>query len=950
MALIFPASPTDGQLHVAGNDVTYFYSAARGLWAVKTGSGGGGSSPGLNTVGSPEIADGSVVAADLATTGVAAATYGSATNIPQITINTKGQVTSAINVPIAAGATVVDNLTTTSATSALSAGQGVVLTAADIASGAVVGSNLVLTKNAGGTVTIDVTNLLADVKLQSGTYNAGTQALDLLLSNGSTVSVPVAQLLPVQSEMSVTGDGMTATKVKLVNDSAAPGNNMVYGTTAAGVKGWKADPAGVTVVDNLTTSSATSALSANQGVVLTGNDIASGAVAGNILTLTKNNGGTIPAITLPAGTALGTAAPVMNGVAAAGAATAASKEDHIHPSDTSRVAVVDIDNTLTQAAAGKVLDARQGAVLTAADIASGTVAGNVLTLTKNGGGTIAIDVTTLANVADLRLQSGAYNAGTQNIDFTMSDASIISVPVASLLPVSAEMSVSGTGTAADKLKLVNDSAAPGNLKVYGTDAAGVKGWKADPAAPAVMIGSGATAAAGLAPQPPAVAGTRLFLREDATYAEPAIMLGSGPTAKAGFAPQPPAVAGSSLFLREDATYAAPAAFLGSGPTAKAGFVPTPPAAAGSSLFLREDATFGATTATFEHIAQAAHGFVVKDAVYHTGAAWAKAQADTGTKPAIGIITKVIDAANFVVTYSGRAEMLGHGLTPGEYYWLSQATAGALTAVAPASGYAQSLLHVRDINNVVIDCQQIALITAGVPLAPGLFQNLPNFAADAAFVAASIDSFDGVRVAQTTAGRNIGIPSPSNPANYKAWTVFNDGTTVLKVNFTGEALINPKSSQQFVWYAGATRWEYGNSSGPRFARFTTNDSFVAPTDLIYVTGCGGGGGGGAGGSGVWPNCTSGCGGGGGGAAGSVRVPISVVRGTIYPISIGGGGAGGTGNFAAFNASGVNGNNGVAGGTSSIGALWTAPGGGGGEAGGGSQSGAGGGGQGGGGGGG
>jgi hypothetical protein len=31
------------------------------------------------------------------------------------------------------------------------------------------------------------------------------------------------------------------------------------------------------------------------------------------------------------------------------------------------------------------------------------------------------------------------------------------------------------------LKLVNDSTSPGNNKVYGTDASGVKGWKADPA-------------------------------------------------------------------------------------------------------------------------------------------------------------------------------------------------------------------------------------------------------------------------------------------------------------------------------------------------------------------------------------------------------------------------------------------------------------------------------------
>jgi hypothetical protein len=116
----------------------------------------------------------------------------------------------------------------------------------------------------------------------------------------------------------------------------------------------------------------------------------------------------------------------------------------------------------------------------------------------------------------------------------------------------------------------------------------------------------------------------------------------------------------------------------------------------------------------ETITQTAHGFGVQDTVYHTGAAWAKAQADTGTKPAIGIVTSVIDASTFIVTYQGKATIIGHGLTVGEYYWLSQATAGAITATTPTAGYAQSLLHVRDANTVVIDCQQITAVATSTP--------------------------------------------------------------------------------------------------------------------------------------------------------------------------------------------------------------------------------------------
>jgi hypothetical protein len=48
-------------------------------------------------------------------------------------------------------------------------------------------------------------------------------------------------LLAVKTQQSITSD---SSGLKLSGDSASPGNNMVYGTTGAGVKGWKADPSG----------------------------------------------------------------------------------------------------------------------------------------------------------------------------------------------------------------------------------------------------------------------------------------------------------------------------------------------------------------------------------------------------------------------------------------------------------------------------------------------------------------------------------------------------------------------------------------------------------------------------------------------------------------------------------------------------------------------------------
>ncbi|MEO0135607.1 MAG: hypothetical protein ABIK59_04895 [candidate division WOR-3 bacterium] len=54
-------------------------------------------SPPINT---DEIQDGTIIADDLSATGVTAGTYGDATNVAQITVNEKGQITNAANVAI----------------------------------------------------------------------------------------------------------------------------------------------------------------------------------------------------------------------------------------------------------------------------------------------------------------------------------------------------------------------------------------------------------------------------------------------------------------------------------------------------------------------------------------------------------------------------------------------------------------------------------------------------------------------------------------------------------------------------------------------------------------------------------------------------------------------------------------------------------------------------------
>ena len=48
----------------------------------------------------------------------------------------------------------------------------------------------------------------------------------------------------VTTALSVQGSGLSSSPIQLVNDSASPGNSMLYGTNASGVKGWYTQPSG----------------------------------------------------------------------------------------------------------------------------------------------------------------------------------------------------------------------------------------------------------------------------------------------------------------------------------------------------------------------------------------------------------------------------------------------------------------------------------------------------------------------------------------------------------------------------------------------------------------------------------------------------------------------------------------------------------------------------------
>jgi hypothetical protein len=85
----------------------------------------------------------------------------------------------------------------------------------------------------------------------------------------------------------------------------------------------------------------------------------------------------------------------------------------------------------------------------------------------------------------------------------------------------------------------------------------------------------------------------------------------------------------------------------------------------------------------ELVSQSAHGFVFGDEVYHTGSAYAKAQADTAAKAEVVGMVLGVTTNKFVLGKTGKATKTGWGLTAGAVYFLSASSAGAFTTTEPS---------------------------------------------------------------------------------------------------------------------------------------------------------------------------------------------------------------------------------------------------------------------------
>lgn len=96
--------------------------------------------------------------------------------------------------------------------------------------------------------------------------------------------------------------------------------------------------------------------------------------------------------------------------------------------------------------------------------------------------------------------------------------------------------------------------------------------------------------------------------------------------------------------------------------------------------------------------QAAHGFAVGEGIYHNGTSFVKGQANNGDTLAYFVVTEVVDANTFVAADFGRVEVskTSHGYAAGEFYFLSETTAGEATTTEPTTGFSNPLFYVEEV--------------------------------------------------------------------------------------------------------------------------------------------------------------------------------------------------------------------------------------------------------------
>ena len=99
------------------------------------------------------------------------------------------------------------------------------------------------------------------------------------------------------------------------------------------------------------------------------------------------------------------------------------------------------------------------------------------------------------------------------------------------------------------------------------------------------------------------------------------------------------------------------------------------------------------------VTQTSHGLAVGDVIYNNGTNYVKAQANATGTLGLFVVSAVADANTFTATFSGKITL--SSLTAGEYYFVSNSTAGAYVATEPTSGYSNPILFALSTTEAVV---------------------------------------------------------------------------------------------------------------------------------------------------------------------------------------------------------------------------------------------------------